>query len=197
MTTLALIRHGRTEWNLAGRIQGHSDQPLCEAGRVEVAALQVPPELDDFSWQTSPLGRARETAALLGHPDATVEPRLIEMDWGDWEGKSLAALRGQLGSEMTSNEDRGRDFQPTGGESPRQLQDRLGPWLVETGFQNEPIVAVCHKGVIRAVMALAFDWNMLGKPPVRLDWNAAHLFSVAADGDVSPHRLNLSLQPDR
>ena len=78
---------------------------------------------------TSPLRRCVETAALLGAPDAAREPRIIEMDWGDWQGESFAALRERLGEEMRENEARGLDFRPPGGESPRLVLARLKPWL--------------------------------------------------------------------
>jgi broad specificity phosphatase PhoE len=50
---------------------------------------------------TSPLSRCVQTAALLGASDATREPRIIEMDWGEWEGRTLAELREELGDAMT------------------------------------------------------------------------------------------------
>ena len=61
---------------------------------------------------TSPLQRCVQTAALLGAPDAAREPRIIEMDWGDWEGESFVALRARLGEAMRENEARGLDFRP-------------------------------------------------------------------------------------
>ena len=75
---------------------------------------------------TSPLARCVQTAALIGAPDAPREPRIIEMNWGDWEGESLAALRERLGDEMRDNEARGLDFRPAerrksqGGHEPGQ-----------------------------------------------------------------------------
>ena len=94
MTRVALIRHGPTAWNEARRIQGHQDQPLSDAGRDEVARWRVPPEIAAFDWVSSPLIRAVETARLLGAPaPLATDPRLVEMDWGEWEGHTLAELR--------------------------------------------------------------------------------------------------------
>ena len=87
MTALVLIRHGATQWNLDGRIQGRADPPLAPEGRAEVSAWRLPPDLaddpgfGDWVWLTSPLARARETAALLHAAPVSVEPALIEMDW--------------------------------------------------------------------------------------------------------------------
>jgi len=193
MTVLAMIRHGRTAWNDDGRLTGRTDIPLSPQGRREVAGYRLPAELAPATWHVSPLQRARQTAELLGHGDARVEPRLIEMDFGSYEGHTLAELHQTFGAEMQANEDRGLDFQPPGGESPRAVQRRLQPLLRELAAAGGLHVAVAHKAVIRAVFAAAFDWPMLGKPPVRLRWSCAHLFDLGADGRPQPDRMNLSL----
>ncbi len=69
-TPLVLIRHGATQWNLDRRMQGRADPPLAPAGRAAVSAWRLPLELTgagagDWIWLTSPLARARQTAALL------------------------------------------------------------------------------------------------------------------------------------
>ncbi|MEN2979218.1 histidine phosphatase family protein [Tistrella bauzanensis] len=191
---LALIRHGRTDWNDQGRLQGQSDQPLNDAGRDEVTGWQLPaPIATGYDWYTSPLLRARETAARLGAPAARPAPALIEMSWGAWEGRRLDDLRLQLGDRMTALEAQGLDFRPPGGESPREVQQRVAPWLAAMAARGRNVAAVSHKGVIRAVMARATGWPMIGKPPHRLARNAAHLFKVAPDGAVAVHHLNLML----
>jgi broad specificity phosphatase PhoE len=194
MTLLAVIRHGATAWNDARRMQGRQDVPLTKAARDFFAAREAPPELDGFAWTSSPLERARETAQLLA-PDAplAIEPALIEMGWGDWEGATLAALRARHGDRFADVEDRGLDFQPPGGESPRMVQARLQPWLTRLGAAGRPTVAVTHKGVIRALLGLATGWDFLGKPPARLDWTAAHLFAIDPAGRPHLERANLPL----
>lgn len=194
MSRLALLRHGPTGWNRAGRLQGRTDVPLSAEGRRQAAEKRLPDCLATAVWHTSPLARATETARLLGLGESRVEPRLIEMDFGRFEGRRLAELRAELGPEMAANEARGLDFQPPEGESPRQVQARLRPWLGECAAAGGDHVAVCHKAVIRAVLALAFDWDMTGKPPVRLDWSALHLFRLDADGRPRALRLNLPLE---
>ena len=195
MTALVLLRHGPTDWNEAGRIQGRSDRPLSAAGSAAVRQWRLPAELGRHRWVTSPLARARQTAALLGHPEAAPEEPLIEADWGAWEGERLDELRVRYGAEMKSLEARGLDFRPPGGESPRDLQARLRPWLRRLGADAAPTVAVCHKGVIRAIYALAAGWDMTGAPPDKLRWPAAHIFRVTAQGEPLAQRLNLPLTP--
>jgi probable phosphoglycerate mutase len=194
MTALAMIRHGPTAWNHDRRMQGRRDVPLTDDARAALAGRRPPPALDGFDWISSPLARAVETAHLLA-PDTAlaIEPALTEMGWGDWEGATLDALRARHGAAFADIEDRGLDFQPPGGESPRMVQARLTPWLARLGAAGRPTVAVTHKGVIRAVLGLATGWDFLGKPPARLDWTAAHLFAVAADGSVRVDRLNVPL----
>jgi probable phosphoglycerate mutase len=132
-----------------------------------------------------------ETAALLGVPDAAREPRIIEMDWGEWEGRTLAELREQLGEAMAENEARGLDFRPPGGESPRAVIERIKPWLRETAAEGVPTLAVTHRGVIRAILAEATGWDMRGPPPAKLDWRAVHFFRLDAQGRPSLERLNV------
>ena len=106
MTWLALVRHGAAEWNENGLVQGHSDVPLSDRGRAEVARWRLPPALGGFALVSSPLARAVETARLIaGEPE--IEPRLIEMSWGAWEGRTLPDLRAELGDLMAAWEAKG------------------------------------------------------------------------------------------
>ncbi len=195
MTRLALIRHAATAWTEQGRIQGRSDIGLSPRGRAAAACWRPPGALDGAEWRSSPLARARDTARLMGVDSVAVEPRLIEMDWGRWEGHRLAELRAELGKAMAENEARGLDFRPQGGESPREVQQRLRPWLAQVVARGRPVAAVTHKGVIRAVFALAAGWDMTDQPPVRLDWACVHLFDLARDGAPAIAELNLPLEP--
>ncbi len=200
-TSLLLIRHGPTQWNLDRRIQGRADPSLAPAGRDAVAAWRLPPELTgEWTWLTSPLARARETAALLREASVPIEPTLIEpalieMDWGAWEGRRLAELRAEGGAAMAAAEARGLDFQPPGGESPRQVQDRLRPLLERLAATGRPAVAVTHKGVIRALYALASGWDMTGRAPEKLRDGCAQRFLLGPDGAPEIDRLNLPLAP--
>ncbi|MGH6718371.1 MAG: histidine phosphatase family protein, partial [Alphaproteobacteria bacterium] len=192
MTRLVLLRHGRTPAAAERRLKGRLDVPLSEAGRAEIEAWRLPEEAAGARWYTSPLGRARETAAILGVA-AGVEARLTEMDWGQWEGRSLAELGVDDPDGLAANEARGLDFRPPGGESPRQVQARVRPWLAEVAAGGGVVAAVSHKGVIRAVIGLATDWDFLGEPPVKIDFGCAQVFELAADGRPKVVRLNVPL----
>ena len=193
MTLLFILRHGVTPWNREGRIQGRSDIGLAEDARAEIPSWSLPQEARAARWLTSPLIRARDTAVLLGHPEAYIEERLQEMHWGAWEGQRLADLRRDLGAAMTQNEARGLDLQPPGGESPRDVQIRLKPLLADLAERKESVTAVSHKGVIRALYALASQWDMTGKPPTKLQNNCCHAFRLSPDGTAEVERLNIPL----
>ena len=130
MIRLAFLRHGITAWNREGRIQGRTDIPLDPEGRDRLARLTLPAEWRDAILHASPLSRAIETARILGndHPVHT-HPRLIEMDWGAWEGRRGHDLRADPASGYRDLEHWGWDFRPPGGESPADVRDRLIGWL--------------------------------------------------------------------
>ena len=187
MTPVLLIRHGRTSWNAEGRIQGHTDIPLSAAGRAALKGLRVPAEYGHLRWYASPLVRAVETAGLLGARELKIDPRLVELRWGEWEGSTKPDMRERHGDAFAENEARGLDFRPPGGESPRELRARLEDWLADVCATRAPVVAVTHKGVIQMALALATGWDLVSRGPVRLDWGCAQHFSVSG----TPSRLRL------
>jgi broad specificity phosphatase PhoE len=195
MTRLLMIRHAATQWNRSKRIQGVSDISIDKDARREATEWRIPNEFHDSIWVSSPLERAVETARILGTEPAR-EQRLIEMNWGEWEGETLEGLRHTLGDVMAENEDQGLDFRPPSGESPREVQGRLRPWLHEVASSGIDTIAVTHKGVIRAVMALATGWDMMGKAPDRILNGAGHLFLIDREGVPSVVRLNIPLVTD-
>ncbi len=190
MTPLLVIRHGTTDWNAAGLIQGRTDRPLSDEGRAAIHASALPTGWAVATCLASPLQRAMETARLLGL-DPKPEPRLIEMAWGEWEGRRLNELRAELGDAVEANEKRGLDFRPPGGESPRDVQKRLGPLLESLSM---PTIFVTHKGVLRALYALATGWSMAEKGADKLRDGTAHAFRVSADGAPSVEKLNIPLE---
>ena len=202
MTPLILIRHGPTEWNADGRIQGHTDVPLSAAGVQTVREWSLPAEIadaaDEWDWRVSPLARARQTAEWLVPAAARAalrcEPALIESHWGTWEGKHLADVRQAGGAEVAEAEARGLDFAAPGGESPRQAQARLAPFLASVAARGRPTVAITHKGVIRAIFAWAAAWDMTGRAPVRLHYDCAHGFLLQTGGVPVIDRLNIPLR---
>ena len=194
MVRLALIRHAPTEWNARSRIQGRTDIALSAEGRKKAQTWKLPPELDGFAWVCSPLKRAMQTARLLGAPaGCPTDERLQEADWGDWEGRVLPELRAELGQDMVRNEARGLDLRPPGGESPREVRDRLREFVKDIATGGRDTVAVTHDGVLRAAYSLATGWDFKTKPEVVLRWGTASVFDAGADGGLGVRQLNISL----
>jgi probable phosphoglycerate mutase len=195
MSQVLFIRHGRTAWNDARRIQGHTDIPLSDAGRLEIRGRNVPAQFLSWPVYTSPLSRSMETARLLGLPSPKADPRLMEMGYGEWEGEIWDDLRERYGESLVRREQLGLDFRPDGGESPRELRTRLAAWLDEIRDTDHPAVAVAHKGVIRMALAMATGWDLVSKAPHRLRWDCAHLFEAPSQsGRLEIVALNLTLE---
>lgn len=187
----ALLRHAPTVWNASGRLQGLTDTGLSAEGERAARSWRLPAPADAWKRVSSPLQRARRTAELV-RPSlpVTIDSRLREMSFGVWEGFTVTELRAAGGETFAAAEAAGLDFHPPGGESPRMTMVRLSVW---SSTLTEPVVAVSHKAAIRALLALATGWNMLGRPPHKLDWKCAHFF-VAQDGRrVAIERLNVPL----
>jgi len=199
---IAFIRHGPTAWSTAKRLQGRTDVELSETGHDEVRNWVLPGCVAKWPRFCSPLLRTRQTARLLTPPaPPTIAPALIEASFGDYEGQSITHLRTTLGQAFTDNESRGLDFLPPAGESPRQVRDRLSHWFAELAATAVPpagVVAISHKGVIRAVLSLATDWDMTVDPPVKLQWQHLHRFRYdhMDGGRLSVVELNVPLVAD-
>jgi broad specificity phosphatase PhoE len=91
-----LVRHGATEWSASLRHTGRTDVPLTAAGEERAHGLR--PVLADHPFAlvlTSPRQRARRTAELAGFPDAEVDDRLAEIDYGEYEGRTTAEIQAE------------------------------------------------------------------------------------------------------
>ena len=193
MTRLALLRHGHTAWNRAGRIQGRSDIPLDEAARDQHRALALPAPWDKATVVSSPLSRAVETAQLVAGRTPDQIAALTEMNWGDWEGQRGEDLIADPDSGYRHIESWGWRFRPPNGESPQDVLDRLLPWI---DTLRGDTVAVCHIGIMRMLMAHATGWNFEGPAPFRI--KRARLFVLEIDGtrmSLTPEPLRLIERP--
>jgi broad specificity phosphatase PhoE len=192
---VALIRHAPTAWNAEGRVLGQADPPLSPDGLARAARWQLPPDLralatrGQLGWAVSPLGRAIETARLLGATTPVVEPRLAEQDWGAWTGRPRDAVAPDL---IT-----GWETAPPGGESPAGVLARIRAWLDELapGTGPDTWAAVTHMGVIRTVIAAALRWDLKTPAPMRLLPESVHRVRRRGDGLLQLVGLNEPLAP--
>lgn len=162
---LALLRHGNTAWNRAGRIQGRTDMPLDPEARAHLSGLCLPNEWRAARLFSSPLIRAVETAKLVAGRDPEIADDLIEQDWGVWEGQRGVDLRSDPTSGYRDIEDWGLGFKPPSGEGISCVMDRVRKWAEA---QDQDAVVVCHIGVMRAFLAGPLGWNFSGPPPVKI-----------------------------
>ncbi|MGZ2256431.1 histidine phosphatase family protein [Roseobacter sp. A03A-229] len=178
MIRLALLRHGHTAWNRAGRIQGRTDVPLDAEATAQLSSLRLPEPWDTVQLYASPLERARRTAELIANRPPQTEPALIEMDWGAWEGQYGADLSADPTSGFRDIDDWGWDFQPPAGESPADLRARLLPWVATL---DGAALAVCHIGIMRVLMAEATGWNFQGPAPFQIKRNRLYVVTITGD----------------
>jgi probable phosphoglycerate mutase len=188
---LALLRHGPTGWNAQGRIQGHTDIPLSEAGLTKMRALRLPQEFAGARVFSSPLRRARETAEALGLAAPTLDARLMEQNWGRWEGLTNAEIRARDGEDCFIRAGLRHEFRPPGGESTAELLARVAAFMTDAARQRRDAVAVAHLGVLRAAYILATGWAMETIMPGDLDLAKILVLSLAPDGTPSLHQLNM------
>jgi broad specificity phosphatase PhoE len=163
--TVFYIRHGETDWNVAGRLQGHRDIPLNAKGRLQATHCgevlrdlferdgRDPASLDYIS---SPLGRATDTMELtrralgLAAQGYELEPQLIEIAFGDWEGSTIALLHQNDPVRISQREHDKWHFLPPGGESYEMCSARMRRWY--ESLEGDCVVTA-HGGTARGLMA--------------------------------------------
>lgn len=192
---IAFLRHGPTDWNEEGRIQGRIDMPLSEAGRANMARLLPPAGFETARAYTSPLERARETASLLGFPQAIPDGRLAEHNWGAWEGLTREEILARDGADAFTKAGSGIDFTPKDGESTRDLLARVAAFLCERATEDRNAIAIAHRGVLRSAYTLATGWDMRTPMPAKLDLTCALILEVDAGGTPRIAELNTPLNP--
>ncbi len=159
--TIYFIRHGETDWNRDRRYQGQRDVALNETGRAQArrngtALRSLLPAIAQAEFVASPLGRTRETMEIvrrelgLDAHDYRVDPRLLELSYGAWEGTLQDDVTVQDPSGFA---DRKRDpfrWRPKGGESYADLYARVKTWIEAI---DRDCVVVSHGGVSRCLRA--------------------------------------------
>ena len=194
---LYFVRHGETQWNAEGRLQGQRDVMLNAIGRRQatacgrilgtllVRAAVSPSQLDFVS---SPLARARETmerlrGALGLDPGAySTDPRLRELSFGAWEGSTLADIRVLDPAGSAARERDKWGFVPPQGESYALLSERVRTWYAEL---HADTMTVAHGGTARVLMALLGVVPSREAPLVTVEQGVVYVFAAAG---VTIHR---------
>jgi broad specificity phosphatase PhoE len=168
-----IVRHGQTEWNADGRIQGHTDIGLSEKGAQQ--SQLVAGRLAEFSIDaaySSDLRRSAETAReILGQRTVPLQttPQLREYHKGVFEGLTVEEARHRYPDLYAASLVKDLDFAPPGGESTRQTSARIASFVadVRQRHANENVLIVGHGGALRAVfvalmeLPLEANWRFL------------------------------------
>jgi len=188
--TVYYIRHGETDWNVAGRLQGRRDVPLNARGRAQAAHCgdilrdlfvrdsRIAAAVD---YVSSPLGRARQTMELLRPPlglpgdGYRIDERLAEISFGDWEGYTIAQLHSRDPQRIAAREQDKWHFVPPGGESYKLMSERLRDWY--EGLSRDT-VAVAHGGTARGLIAHLAIAKPAAAPLIDIEQGVVYVFQA-------------------
>ena len=183
MKRLYLVRHGEAEGS-EGRAVGHLDLPLSPSGARRMEALAT-------SWLgptpgrlfTSDLRRAAESAHILSSRlrcSPIIDSRLRELSFGDWEGLRWDEIHQLYQDHLAAWGERWWQTAPPGGETFRDLSERVLAWFRELGREEEIVVMVAHGGSLRALISAILHLPQDKIFDYRLD--CAHVSGIAAGG---------------
>ena len=160
-----LIRHGETEWNRSGKIQGHSDVPLSEHGKWQMRMLGI--RLARYSFSSvyaSDLSRALESAEMIVEGRETfieTDSDLREFSYGEWEGLTLEEVEARFPKVFAQRMASGNSgFTAPGGEDSAHVLDRVRRFCARTVKRHdeaEDLLIVAHGGTLRALLVCLLD----------------------------------------
>lgn len=178
MRELYIVRHGETEGESSVRLYGRTDVGLSEAGREQMRRTGA--ALAHVTFDTvivSPLRRSRDSAAIIlggRGPEPRIEPEFTEIDFGTWEGWTLAEAEARDPENFAARIADGADFAFPGGDSKREFFTRTARAAARI-FNPLPgrTLAVLHKGVIKGALA-----GLLGRPVETFDAHRIELGGI-------------------
>jgi len=182
-----IVRHGVTDWNASGRIQGHLDPPLNATGRRQAQLVsQRLVELGATALYSSDLQRAYETAQIIGQATGLGVGQKIglrEMHFGRWQGLTFAQIREHDPEGYAARRANPYDVPPPGGETWRQFYDRAVQALVEVlaTTKAERVIVVTHSGVCTVLGLRALGLDCTGKRTFGNENCALHTIAVAGE----------------
>lgn len=160
---LFLCRHGETAWNAERRIQGQVDVPLNALGRRQASRNgamlreRLGPGAPGWVFLASPMVRTRETMAIVRHSlglapdDYPTDPRLMELNFGDWQRSTLDEIAALDPKALAERERTKWDYVPpgAGAESYAMLEERMAPVF---DALDRPTIVVAHGGIARCFL---------------------------------------------
>jgi broad specificity phosphatase PhoE len=201
---LILVRHGESEANAQGLLLGRTDVALTEKGRAQAASVRQLLHDPVNALRSSPLVRARNTAALLAiELPLVIDERWVEVDYGEYECQPLRDIPADVWREW--RQDPG--FRPAGGETLAEVDGRVAAACAElfaadgagARARDGDVVVVSHVTPIKAAVAWALgvdaglSWrlHLLTASVTRIGWGngtpVLHGFNeVAPDRGATP-----------
>lgn len=213
MTRLLLIRHGATAWNAERRYQGQTDTTLNEDGRQQALRLAKRLQSEELdALYASDLQRAWETAeqvATRRHLTLQAEPRLREISFGEWEGKTHTEIAEDDPDSLSEWFDAPMHRSPPGGETLRDVLER-----VEAAYDHileqhpdQTVAIVAHGGTLRVLLCLAlgvrpeiywrFRFDVASLSELNTYDEGAVLNLLNDTSHLRPQQTQRSAQPDQ
>ncbi|ALS27783.1 histidine phosphatase family protein [Paenibacillus cisolokensis] len=183
---IGLVRHGQTDWNALGKIQGQTDIPLNAAGVAQARALAERLAQDEWKWEAvvaSTLQRAAETARIIAQrlrlPAPASDPRLNERRFGDAEGTTEAERLARWGADWRSAD--------LGQESDGEVRERASAFLADwrRRMPDGKLLVVTHGSFLAQMMAV-----MNGDLEIRHIGNMSYSILEYQDGKWHSHLHN-------
>ena len=203
MTTLYIIRHGETDWNLKGIHQGHMDSPLTKEGEHQTQLLGTRFAAQGIRFDaiyTSDLGRAMQSTSNIcreigQEPIVQKDPRLRERALGWLEGLTYGQIAEQSPEDHQRHTSGDPDYRPEGGESWRDTHGRAGAIINELARHNDggSILCLTHGGIISMAMKSCMGIDICAKRRFHvqnaalnvLEWHAENDWQLRTLGDTS------------
>lgn len=170
MRRLYLLRHGESDWNLSGKVQGSKDSELTEKGISQAESAGERLKVENIgSIYASPLKRAKLTAEVVGEKigvSSKVEQDFQEMCFGHWEGRLLKEVQGDYGDEFMLWKKKPHEFKVEGSESLIEVQSRMLSAIetIKKTDDSENVLVVSHGTAIKAMVLglLGIDLSKYG-----------------------------------
>lgn len=195
-TTIMLIRHGETEWNILGKFQGSTDIPLSNEGIRQAFMLKERLKSDFDYIFSSPLKRAYETAKILCNESGkqvSIAEEIREINFGEWEGLTVKGIAEKYPDIFNEWRNDKREGKFCGGDmSTLNASIRAKNCIMEIAnkHKGKKIVIVAHGGIIKAGLIGIFEWDMRMYHKIALGNTCVN--TITFNDDMKPALLGLN-----
>lgn len=195
-TTITLVRHGETNWNVLGKFQGIKDIVLSNEGIMQAQYLNKRFQGKFDYIYTSPLKRAHETAEIISRGSGItpiVEMGITEIDFGEWEGLTIKEVETNFPKELVLWKTDEINGPMCGGEWSLKIASLRAKKVIlkiASKHQGKNIIIVAHGGIIKAGLIGVFDWKMTMYHKMIL--GNTSVCKIIFDNELSPKLITLN-----